>query len=480
MDRDALHPPETAERRSEPERCSGVNMSYCTPAWRRRPLLSSVLCLVLLETLGAAQLLPPAAAPLFDGQPFVAAWNVPTGVCQRLGVALDMAPFQLVTTPAKVVGQPLMLFYSDRLGLYPRVDAITHSLLHGGIPQRGDLRASLAKARADIAHYITATTAPGLAVIDWEDWRPVWERNWGPKSIYRSLSVSHARQRYPFLSPEQTVRVARRHFQAAARSYMCATLSLATKLRPNYQWGYYLYPNCYNYGWEEAGYTGRCPPEVVQQNDDLGWLWQSSTALFPSVYLTASLGGGSHTALFVRHRVQEAMRTAALARPAAALPVYVYTRPVFVDQNRRFLSQADLVSCIGESAAAGASGSVLWGASADYNDTASCEALSAYLSSTLGPYVANVTAAARLCSAVLCQGHGRCLRRRRDTDDHLHLNPASFSILRSEGGYLAVGSLTASDLAKLADKFTCQCYAGRSCSSEISPELPPNPVVIHV
>lgn len=48
----------------------------------------------------------------------------------------------------------------------------------------------------------------------------------------------------------------------------------------------------------------------------------------------------------VRNRVQEALRVSALPRQsdtaaAVAAPVFAYTRPVFVDQNRRFLSQVN-------------------------------------------------------------------------------------------------------------------------------------------
>ncbi|XP_009077723.1 PREDICTED: hyaluronidase-3-like, partial [Acanthisitta chloris] len=52
----------------------------------------------------------------------------------------------------------------------------------------------------------------------------------------------------------------------------------------------------------------------------------------------------------------------------------------------------------------------------------SCASLRHYLVSTLGPYVANVTAAAQECSYRQCHGHGRCVRRQpQDMDSLLHL-----------------------------------------------------------
>lgn len=316
-------------------------MDQVTKAKTGGPLLSSTLTFYLLGALSQAVPLPPTAAPLSDGLPFMVVWNIPTIACRRHNVPLDTSPFRAVTTPAKVPGQPLMLFYSNRLGLYPHVDVRTKRQLYGGIPQRGNLTASLAKAQADIAHYITSETSPGMAVIDWEDWRPLWDRNWGPKRIYRALSVAHARQRYPSMSSGQTVTMAKSQFQTAAKSYMAETLGLGVRQRPQYLWGFYLFPNCYNHGWAEPGYTGRCPMEVQSQNDKLLWLWESSTALYPSVYLPSALGGTPRVAPYVRNRVQEAMRVAALPKRPFTAPVYVYTRPVFVDQNRSFLNKVN-------------------------------------------------------------------------------------------------------------------------------------------
>uniref|UniRef100_A0A673XST3 Hyaluronidase n=1 Tax=Salmo trutta TaxID=8032 RepID=A0A673XST3_SALTR len=405
---------------------------------RGAPQLLPTLALSILACLSFVSPLPTTEPPLFDGHPFVGIWNTPTPACKRLQIPLDTWSFKAVTTPAAVPGQFLTLFYVDRLGLYPHVDPNNHRQFNGGIPQKGNLTAHLIKAYGDINHYIPSETTPGLAVIDWEDWRPLWDRNWGSKDIYRQLSIAYARQKDPSLSPSQATTEAKKQFQTAARNYMEGTMMLGISQRPSQQWGFYLFPDCYNYGWEKPGYTGQCSDKTKSQNDELLWLWESSTALYPSVYLPASLNNSANVALFVRNRVQEAVRVAALPkRPYTFVILYVCH------------SQEDLIRSIGESAALGASGSVLWGASA------SCEALSTYLTSTLNPYVANVTAAAKLCSDVLCQGNGRCVRKDYNSNDYLHLNPDNFP-----------------------DKFTCQCYTGSSCSPQLS--RPMTPMVIQV
>ncbi|XP_040886326.1 hyaluronidase PH-20-like [Toxotes jaculatrix] len=327
------------------------------------------------------------------------------------------------------------------------------------------------KARADINYYIPSKTSRGLAVIDWEEWRPLWDRNWGTKRIYQTLSVAHVLQTNRSLTLQQATEKAKQQFQLAARSLMSRMVAMGRAMRPNYLWGFYLFPNCYNYGWLDPDYTGQCSKEVREQNDELLWLWESSTALYPSVYLQASLADNPRAALMVRNRVQEALRVSALPRQSGTAPVFVYTRPVFIDQNRHFLSQGDLVSTIGESAAVGASGAVLWGASADYDDQASCESLASYLSSTLNPYITNVTAATQLCSNFLCQGNGRCVRKNYNSNHYLHLNPENFRVVHVKNRYLVLGRPTLADLKTLSRRFTCQCYKGLSCTPRTYSEL---------
>ncbi|CAJ1054935.1 hyaluronidase PH-20-like [Xyrichtys novacula] len=383
--------------------------------------------------------LPDTTSPLFEHQPFFVTWNIPDRVY--------------------------------RLGLYPHVDLKSRKLYNGGIPQRGDLKASMLKAKADINYYIPFKTSLGLSVIDWEEWRPLWERNWGTKKIYQTLSVAHVKQQNESLTEEQATKIAKQQFQLAAKSFMSGMLALGRSIRPNYLWGFYLFPNCYNHGWEHPDYTGQCSEEVKRQNDELFWLWESSTALYPSAYLQVSLADNPKAALMVRNRIQEALRVSALPRPSATAPVLVYMRPVFVDQNRRFLSQEDLVSTIGESAAVGASGAVMWGASADFNDQESCEDLSSYLTSTLNPYITNVTLAAQLCSNFLCRGNGRCVRKNYNSGHYLHLNPENFNVLHVQNRYLVLGKPTLTDLKNFSKRFTCQCYEGLNCSPRTYREL---------
>lgn len=86
--------------------------------------------------------------------------------------------------------------------------------------------------------------------------------------------------------------------------------------------------------------------------------------------------------------------------------------------------------------------------------------------STLGPYILNVTTAAKLCSQSICNNHGRCIRRRMASDTYLHLNPNSFQIqmyIDGDQPHISVkGDLSRQQRDKMREEFICNCYQGWS------------------
>lgn len=299
------------------------------------------LTLYIIGSITAVLTLPPTEPPLIHDHPFVAIWNAPIDECQQLHIPLDTAAFQAVTTPATVPGQFLTIFYEDRLGLYPKVDSAKRKRYRGGVPQIGNLTEHLVKAQRQIDHFISQDSSPGLAVIDWESWRPLWDQNWGSKRIYQKLSIAHALQMAPFLSIKHISKLAKSQFQHAGQRFMEKTISLGIGERPSRRWGFYLFPDCYNYGWGKPGYTGKCSAKTQEQNNQMLWLWERSTALFPSIYLHLTLRNSPWAALYVRNRIQEALRVAALPKRPYTVPVYVYSRPLYRDQTQKFQSQVN-------------------------------------------------------------------------------------------------------------------------------------------
>ncbi|NXB69199.1 HYALP Hyaluronidase, partial [Struthidea cinerea] len=408
------------------------------------------------------------ARPLVSNSPFFSVWNAPTELCtEKFGVQLDLSIFSLIGSTLKTsVGQNITLFYADRLGYYPYINEVTGEAFNGGLPQLALLENHLKKAKEDIQFYIPSDEQLGLAVIDWEHWRPLWIRNWGSKDIYRQESIELVQQRDLSLSEAEARTIAKLEFESAAKSFMLETLKLGIEMKPNRLWGYYLYPDCYNYDYKQKphSYTGTCLDIEIERNNELNWLWEKSTALYPSVYLETALKSSRNAQLFVRNRVQEAIRTSYVSNSSNPLPVFVYTRPVFTDVHEEYLSEDDLVNTIGESAALGASGIVVWGDMNLTQNKNTCRTLDNYLRRTLTPYLINVTMAARICSQVVCQDSGACARKKRNSSDYLHLNPENIAIqMTKDGKYTLQGQPSYQDLQTFVEKFDCRCYAGHSC-----------------
>ncbi|NWV26260.1 HYAL2 protein, partial [Origma solitaria] len=410
----------------------------------------------------------PAAPLRLTRRPFLVAWNMPTQDCKpRFQVSFDFSIFDLNATPNEgFVGQDITIFYKERLGLYPYYTR-QGVAVNGGVPQNSSLSEHLARLQEGIDKYIRSSTKEGLAIIDWEEWRPVWARNWKPKDIYREASQELVLRRQPSWPREKVNKQAVFEFESAAQEFMVSTLRKAKSYRPKQLWGFYLFPDCYNhdYSKNKESYTGQCPDVEKTRNDQLAWLWKESMALYPSVYLDPLLDSTPNSRKFVRARVMEAMRISQQHHDDYCLPVFVYTRPTY-SRNLNVLSQLDLISTIGESAALGAAGSILWGDAVDTKNRELCQIMKNYLEGDLGRYVVNVTTAAELCSTTLCQGQGRCLRQDSNADVFLHLNSTNFQLRRRDDDqpqqplFWADGQLSSADILFLRTHFRCHCYQG--------------------
>ncbi|XP_067314663.1 hyaluronidase-1 [Pseudorasbora parva] len=404
--------------------------------------------------------------------PFFSVWNAPTERCtSQFGVELDLSVFDIVHNRDQAfMGDNITIFYSDKLGEYPYYARYSKPV-YGGVPQNGSLKQHLWKAYGDLRADIPNRDFHGLAVVDWEKWRPLWERNWDTKAVYWKGSKSLVKAKHPNWNPGQIETEAVREFEDASRAFMEETLKLGRRERPGGLWGFYGFPGCYNYQYKKNGtYTGECPALEMKRNDKLAWLWNVSSALYPDIYLDLGLRGrGQDILMYSRHRILEAMRVREQSSHQPP-PVFPYARIAYT-YSMVFLSQEDLVHTIGESVALGASGIVLWG-DGNYSKTkTACEEVQQYLDGTLGHYIVNVTEAAFLCSRTVCSSQGRCVRKDWSGSAHLHLDPAEWTIIPRAGrpapitagpSYVAQRRLrTAGDEARgFTDKFRCQCFPG--------------------
>nr|XP_033782281.1 hyaluronidase-1-like isoform X2 [Geotrypetes seraphini] len=309
------------------------------------------------------------ARPAHLAIPFVTIWNAPTQHCQdRYQVDLDLRVFDIVRNQNQsFVGKEVTIFYSTELGFYPYYTE-NGTAVNGGVPQNASLKDHLAKAKEDIKATILNPDFQGMAVVDWENWRPLWIRNWDKLKIYMDKSIELVQDQHPDWPLDLVTSEAKHEFEQAGQGFMEETLKLSKQYRPMGLWGFYGFPNCYNFEYKNAtlNYTGECPKIDMQRNDELQWLWNQSRALYPQIYLDKEMNMSDNALKYSRHRLQEAFR---VARQTIndSLPILPYARIVYVN-TMDFLAEEDLVHTIGESAAQGASGIILWG-NQDYSES---------------------------------------------------------------------------------------------------------------
>lgn len=282
----------------------------------------------------------PAKLPLIGRKPFIAAWNAPLDLCTfRYNITTNIHHlFHIQGSPrADWTGQNVTIFYANRLGYYPHYTPHGKAVF-GGLPQNCSLDQHLFKAHQDINYFIPAEDFRGLAVIDWEFWRPQWSRNWHKKDIYRRKSKELTKKAYINVTAAQVEELARRRFEKSAKMFMLKTIQLGRQLRPSALWGFYLYPDCHNYNLHDQNYTGFCPLLERLRNDELVWLWNSSMALYPSVTIRKHHSNSISNLHFTQHRIRESLRVASLTSKEYDLPTYVYLRLGYRDEALNFLT----------------------------------------------------------------------------------------------------------------------------------------------
>lgn len=282
----------------------------------------------------------PAKLPLIGQKPFIAAWNAPLDLCTfRYNITTNVNHlFHIQGSPrADWTGQNVTIFYANRLGYYPHYTPHGKAVF-GGLPQNCSLDRHLFKAHQDINYFIPAEDFRGLAVIDWEFWRPQWSRNWHKKDIYRRKSKELTKKAYINVTAAQVEELARRRFEKSAKMFMLKTIQLGRQLRPSALWGFYLYPDCHNYNLHDQNYTGFCPLLERLRNDELVWLWNSSMALYPSVTIRKHHSNSISNLHFTQHRIRESLRVASLTSKEYDLPTYVYLRLGYRDEALNFLT----------------------------------------------------------------------------------------------------------------------------------------------
>lgn len=135
---------------------------------------------------------------------------------------------------------------------------------NGGVPQQGNLNEHLQVFRKHINELVPDANNNGLAIIDFESWRPVYRQNFGTLQPYRDLSEQIERKHHPLMPDKRIEAEATRNFEKAGRTFMENSIDLARKMRPRAKWGYYGLPYCFN---GKGTAIEDCPREVKEENN---------------------------------------------------------------------------------------------------------------------------------------------------------------------------------------------------------------------
>ncbi|XP_041461684.1 hyaluronidase-1-like [Lytechinus variegatus] len=273
--------------------------------------------------------------------------------------------------------------------------------VNGGIPQLANITQHLEKAAEDIMSTIPDPKYNGVAVIDWEAWRPQWKENFDMMRIYQEKSIAHVKELHPEWDTAMVESVAMLEWEEGAKLFMESTLELAKTLRPNTTWGFYIYPLCLIHG-DTANMS--CTAASMTNNNNIMWLFNGRTALYPSIYLRPF---HFYQKLYVRSKLQEALRVRQRSDDPQGV-IMSYTRFNY-SHTGLFYSLEDLNNTILQSAEFGTNGVILWGNASDVSTAQECTQLRSYIINALGPTVMMSRNGAESCSKRICSGNGRCV-----------------------------------------------------------------------
>ncbi|KHN85389.1 Hyaluronidase-1 [Toxocara canis] len=266
------------------------------------------------------------------------------------------------------------------------------------------MTAHLIKAKEDIERAIPHENFSGLAILDFEYWRPQYKLNWSSKRIYRNESERIVRERNSTLNASEVKRIAEKEFDEAAYNFMVETIRLAKQLRPGGKWGFYGLPYCnYNAG---KGGEYNCSEEFQGYNDGITNILNETTALYPSIYLL-NLTDTDLNFRYVHAILNETNRVLGMLNDN--ISVYPYSGFEYLPKTDPFLyySDVDLCNEVKQQADFGMQGTIVW--STSKNMSSRCQNISDYINSTYGPYVLRIEDEFRNCSQTKCQGQGRCV-----------------------------------------------------------------------
>lgn len=344
-------------------------------------------------------------------------WNVPSYNCRKLfnpdehGITMNANhEFQ---------GSKIVIFYERDLGYYPYCEdqdvknATTCTKpKYGGVPQATNLTAHLEKLARDVVIKIPDPEFDGLAIIDYERWRPLFDANWSSRKIYVKYSIDLVTKTYPELGKDTLTYMARYLYDYHAKKFLLATINAARSLRPKAKWTFWDFPLC---DYKLKSNQKKCSPFFPIINEQLLWLFNASDVIVPHIYFYAPLSVLDRQR-YVNARISEAEEIVKKLHPKK-LDIYAYAKfeyNVYLpndDFENNYYTKVDVCNSLKYPMEMGVKGVILWSSSRRMNER--CKSLANYFNSTFGPFAGAVKKKAIKCSQKYCNGVGECVAKDR-------------------------------------------------------------------
>ncbi|KAL6735703.1 hypothetical protein Aduo_006117 [Ancylostoma duodenale] len=338
---------------------------------------------------------------------FKAFWNFPSKTCQSKH-AVDFKSYGIETNQnLEFYGNKVVIFYEFIFGNYPYYkDYDENKPINGGTPQNCPLQDHLDVAKKNITDRIPEVDFDGLAIIDLEEWRPIFNQNfYGLKTVFRNQSIALAKANNPSVTGDaEILKLAEKEFNDAARKFFVETIKLGRDLRKKAKWGYYGFPYC-NYNAGEKG-EYECSKRYRDWNDEMMFIFNESKALYPSIYLGFK-ASSEQRFRYVQAILKEARRIAKKFTPP--LPIYAYTKIEYDPLNKidEFYNDNDLCATIKQPADLGIDGIIFWSSSASM--VKRCPEIQNNMNTRIGSKVKNTIDQHDQCRKTRCHDSGKCV-----------------------------------------------------------------------
>ncbi|KAL6736388.1 hypothetical protein Aduo_006748 [Ancylostoma duodenale] len=338
-------------------------------------------------------------------------WNIPTAACKKAEVKVPLEKYRIIhNTGEPIRGDKVVIFYERKFGLSPYYNSSDpNQPVNGGLPQNHNLEQHLAVVEKQIKREIPDENFDGIAVIDVEEFRPLYSMNWGEKEVYKKQSKLLIESQCPHFTPKDVEYWAEIHYNKAAKRFFVETIKLARRLRPKAKWGYYDYPFC-NYKLQNPEGDYECSTKARSFNDQMFFIWNVTGALFPSIYLNGERSP-TQNFRFIQALLLETKRVASCVAGEQNRRVNIYAYSKFeYDPYKNFTSfygKEDLCNTIKQAADLGTDGVVLWSTSKQLRDR--CSLIADFMTKDFGHYILNTLDQFNQCRMKKCSGRGNCV-----------------------------------------------------------------------